>query len=141
MILLVWMIVMLLLSKRFYKGIMKKTESGILIDYYRIVGFLFLLGMNYRVLTDDASMILEIMVSVLVVVYVWVIRIWTIDQRERKVYLAGAITLCLYPYQVILNQFTIPDLWTAEVHILPLFIIGTILLRKISESGETNTNH
>lgn len=134
-VLFIWMIVMLLLSKRFYEGIMKRTESGIMIDYYRIVGFLFLLGMNRRVLIDDAPMILEIMVSFLVVVYVWVIRLWTIHQQERKIYLAGAITLCLYPYQMILNQFSIPDLWIVEVHILPLFIIGTILLRKIINRG------
>lgn len=135
-VLFIWMIVMLLLSKRFHEGIMKRTESGIMIDYYRIVGFLFLLGMNRRVLIDDAPMILEITVSVLVVVYLLVIRIWSINQRERKVYLGGAISLCLYPYQVILNQFSIPDLWAAEVHVLPLFIIGTILLRKIINRGK-----
>ena len=79
--------------------------------------------------------ILEIIVSSLVVVYFVVIRSWTINRRERKLYLAAAITLSLYPYQVILNQFTIPDILVTEVNILPLLLIGTILLRKIINRG------
>ena len=141
-VLFIWMIVMLLVSKWRFKGVIKRTESGITIDYYRIFGFFFLLVMNGRVLTNEASTaILEIIVSSLVVVYFVVIRNWTIDQRERTVYLAAAITLCLYPYQVILNQFMIPDILIAEFNILPLLIIGTILLRKIINRGKQTQIH
>ena len=108
-VLFVWMIVMLLLSKKYFKGVMQRTESGIVIsiDYYRIVGFLFLLVMNGRVLENDASeLILKIIVSCLVVVYFLVIRNWTMNHRERKIYLAAAIVLCLYPYQVHSEWFS-----------------------------------
>lgn len=133
-----WMMVMLLLSKWHFKGIFKRTESGVfLIDYYRIFGFFFLLVMNGRVLTNESSAwILEIVVSSLVVMYVLVIRYWSINQRERKVYLVAAILLVLYPYQVILNQFVIPDILEVEFNILPLLLIGTILLRKIINRGK-----
>lgn len=135
-VLFTWMMVMLLLSKRLFKGVIKRTGSGITIDYYRIFGFLFLLVMNERVQTNEASAILEMIVSSLVVGYFFVIRSWTINQRERKLYLAAAITLSLYPYQVIINQFTIPDILVVEFNVLPLLFIGTILLRKIINRGK-----
>ena len=138
-VLFVWMIMMLLLSKRYSKGVIKRTESGIGIDidYYRIFGFFFLLLMNGRVLENEASeLILKMIVSCLVVGYFLVLRNWTINHRERKIYVAAAVTLTLYPYQVILNQLEIPDILAAEIHILPLLFIGTFLLRKIINRGK-----
>jgi hypothetical protein len=139
-VLFVWMIVMLLLSKKYFKGVTQRTESGagIGIDYYRIVGFLFLLMMNGRLLENDASeFLLKIIVSCLVVVYFFVIRNWTVNGRERKIYLAAAVMLSLYPYQVLLDGLVIPDLLVVEVHLLPLFFIGPFFLRKIINRGST----
>ena len=130
---------MLLLSKRYSKGVIKRTESGIGIDidYYRIFGFFFLLLMNGRVLENEASeLILKMIVSCLVVGYFLVLRNWTINHRERKIYVAAAVTLTLYPYQVILDQLVIPDILAVEVHILPLLFIGPFLLRKIINRGK-----
>lgn len=137
-VLFVWMIIMLLLSRRYFKGVIRRTESGIVIDidYYRIFGLFFLLVMNGRIQENEAKeLILKIIVSCLVVAYFLVIRNWTINHRERNIYVAAAVMLSLYPYQVILDQLVIPDILATEVHILPLFFIGTFILRKIINRG------
>ena len=136
-VLVIWMMIMLLVSKWLFKGVIKRTKSGVILDYYRIFGFFYLLVMNGRVLANEvAEPVFEIIVSCLVVVYFIVIRSWTISQGERKLYLAAAIPLTLYPYQVILHQFRISDIWIVEFNILPLLLVGTILLRKIINRGK-----
>lgn len=134
-----WLIVMLFLSKQYSQGLIIRTESGIIsgLDYYRIFGLFFLLVMNGRVFANETKeLVLEIIVSCLVVVYFLVIRSWTINDKERKLYVAAAVTVSLYPYQVILQQLKISDLLVAEINIFPFFFIGPFLLRKIINRGK-----
>lgn len=131
-----WMAVMLVFSKWKYQGLIKKNESGIEMDYYRIFGFFFLLVMNRRVLENEIEMMaLDIIVSCFVVVYFLVIRNWTVNPKERKIYLAVAVTFGLYPYQILLENIKVPDILITEVYIIPLFFIGPFLLRKIINRG------
>ena len=137
-----WMIVMLLLSKRYFQGIVRKTETGSILDYYRIVGFFFLLVMNGRIQANQGEeWVLEILVSILVVVYFWLIRTWTIERIERKVYLAAAVTLSLYPYQVIVNQldhsryFSCRGSYSAFVFHRSFFIKENVKRRKTSTNN------
>lgn len=137
-VLFVLMAVMLLLSKRDFSGFIKRTESTIIIDFYRIFGLLYVIAMNAKVFANTTSvMSLEIFVSLLVVLYFLAIRVWTINLKERKIYAAAAITLCLYPYQVIVEQLPIPDVFVTEVYVVPVLIIVPVLCRKIFAFGKT----
>lgn len=135
-VLFVCMAGMLLLSKRYFTGIVKRTESSISLDFYRIFGLLYLIGMNLKVFSNEVSSASEeIFVSSLVVVYFLVIRLWTINKTERKIYVAAAILLVMYPYDIILKQILIPDVIITEVYVVSMFIIITLLLRKVLDYG------
>ncbi|MES1041963.1 hypothetical protein [Peribacillus simplex] len=128
---------LLLLSRRYFDGLIKKEETGITIDAYRIYGLLFLLAMNMNVLTvEPAHFILEITAALLIPTYFILMRSMTAGMLERKIHLAAAILLSLYPYWVIINQITIPVVLEEEADILPLFIVSTILLRKVYVKGK-----
>ncbi|MFF2501217.1 hypothetical protein [Peribacillus sp. NPDC058075] len=133
----VCMSVVLLLSRRYFDGLIKKEETGIAIDAYRIYGLLFLLAMNMNVLpVEPAHFILEITAALLIPTYFILMRSMTAGMIERKIHLAAAILLSLYPYWVIINQITIPVVLEEEADILPLFIVSTILLRKVYVKGK-----
>ncbi|MFE4353918.1 hypothetical protein [Peribacillus butanolivorans] len=130
--------IMVILSKRYFKGILTKSEIGLSMDFYRVYGLLFLFAMNIEVLmSGSVHFILEVFVALLIPAYFILIRSTTTDRMERKIYLAAVILLSLYPYWVIVNQFSIPAVLEVETEILPLFIVSTILLRKIFVKGKT----
>ncbi|WP_340372776.1 hypothetical protein [Peribacillus sp. FSL E2-0218] len=129
---------MVILSRKYFKSLLNKDGAGFQLDFYRIYGLLFLLAMNVDVLTGERErFILEIMAAILIPIYFILIRSMTTGIMERNVLLAAAILSSLYPYWVIINQFTIPAVLEEEADILPLFIISTILLRKIFVKGKT----
>ncbi|MGE7767438.1 hypothetical protein [Peribacillus sp. NPDC096540] len=130
--------IMVILSKKYFKGILKKGETGLSLDFYRVYGLLFLFAMNIKVLmSGSVHFILEVFVALLIPAYFILMRSTTTERMERKIYLAAAILLSLYPYWVIVNQFSVPAVLEVETEILPLFIVSTILLRKIFVKGKT----
>ena len=61
---------MLLLSRRYFDGLIKKEETGITIDAYRIYGLLFLLAMNRGSPSElKHNQLLQVFVSLLITVY------------------------------------------------------------------------
>ncbi|MBT2613971.1 MULTISPECIES: hypothetical protein [unclassified Bacillus (in: firmicutes)] len=129
--------IMVLLSRKYFKGLLDKGSSGLQLDFYRVYGLLFLLAMNMDVLTrGPAHFILEIFVALLIPAYFILMRSTTTGKVERKTQLAAAILFSLYPYWVIADQLTIPPVLVEEVNILPLFIVSTTLLRKIFVKGK-----
>ncbi|MBO0999502.1 hypothetical protein IOC57_17350 [Bacillus sp. SD075] len=129
--------IMVLLSRKFFKGLLDKGEAGLQLDFYRVYGLLFLLAMNMDVLTGgSAHFMLEIFVALLIPVHFILMRSTTTGMLERKSLLAAAILFSLYPYWVIVDQFTIPPVLEEEVNILPLFIVSTTMLRKIFVKGK-----
>ncbi|CAH0248443.1 hypothetical protein SRABI96_03114 [Peribacillus sp. Bi96] len=137
MVLFICMLVMLLLSRRYFDGLFKKEDQGITVDSYRIYGLLLLLAMNMNVLTvEPAHFILEIIAALLIPTYFILMRSMTSGMVERKIHLAAAILFSLYPYWVIINQITIPAVLEEEADILPLFIVSTILLKKVYVKGK-----
>lgn len=129
--------IMVLLSRKFFKGLLTKGGAGLQLDFYRVYGLLFLLAMNMDVLMGGpAHFLLEIIVALLIPIYFILMRSTTTGMMERKTQLAAAILFSLYPYWVITGQFTIPVVLEEEVNILPLFIVSTILLRKIFVKGK-----
>ncbi|MFJ5624914.1 SCO7613 C-terminal domain-containing membrane protein [Peribacillus loiseleuriae] len=136
MLLFVALCVVTWMSKLFFHGMVRKEESYLIIDVYRIVGFLYVVTINWRIFTNaDSYPALEIIAACLVSGYLLVIRAFTLDRLEKTIYLTAAVVLSLYPYYVIIDQFNIPNLVTTEVTILPLFIISTLLLRKVFDYG------
>ncbi|WP_057914531.1 hypothetical protein [Peribacillus muralis] len=131
-------VLMVILSRKYFKSLLNKGKAGISVDFYRIYGLLFLLAMNLDVLMGESEqVILEVMSAVLIPAYFIIIRSTTIGNIERKITLAAAILFSLYPYWVIANQFTIPAVLEKEADILPLFFVSTILLRKIFIKGKS----
>ncbi|MFJ7367492.1 hypothetical protein ACIQWQ_25840 [Peribacillus frigoritolerans] len=131
------MAIMVILSRKFFKGLLDKGGAGLQLDFYRVYGLLFLLSMNMDVLTGgQAHFILEIFAALLIPAYFILMRSTTTGKFERKTQLAAAIVFSLYPYWVIVNQLTIPPVFEDEVNILPLFIVSTTLLRKIFVKGK-----
>ncbi|MDO7486090.1 hypothetical protein Q5O89_09960 [Peribacillus frigoritolerans] len=47
------MAIMVLLSRKFFKGLLDKGGAGFQLDFYRVYGLLFLLAMNMDVLMGD----------------------------------------------------------------------------------------
>ncbi|MFJ7470951.1 hypothetical protein ACIQWI_20640 [Peribacillus frigoritolerans] len=130
-------VIMVILSRKFFKGLLDKGGAGLQLDFYRVYGLLFLLSMNMNVLTGGpAHFILEIFAAILIPAYFILMRSTTTGKFERKTQLAAAILFSLYPYWVIVNQLTIPPILEDEVNILPLFIVSTTLLRKIFVKGK-----
>ncbi|CAH0135184.1 hypothetical protein [Peribacillus simplex] len=128
---------MVLLSRKFFKGLLYKGGAGLQLDFYRVYGLLFLLAMNMDVLTEGpAHFILEIFVALLIPAYFFLMRSATTGTLERNSQMAAAILFSLYPYWVIVDQLTIPPVLEEEVNILPLFIVSTTLLRKIFVKGK-----
>ncbi|MGE6379247.1 hypothetical protein [Peribacillus muralis] len=129
---------MVILSRKYFKSMLNKDEAGFFqLDFYRIYGLLFLLAMNLAVLMEESEqVILGIFAAVLIPIYFIIIRRTTTGIMERKISLAAAILFSLYPYWVITNQFTVPKVLEEEADILPLFIVSTILLRKIFVKGK-----
>lgn len=137
LLLMALMVAMLVLSKREFSSIIKRTESKVIIDFYRIFGYLYVIAMNIQVFTSALNMvILEIFVSLLVVLYFIVIRTWTVNMKEKKVYAAAAIVLSLYPYHVIVKQLSVPEVFVTEVYVVALLVIITVLCRKIFVFGK-----
>ncbi|MFJ8071556.1 hypothetical protein ACIQZD_21820 [Peribacillus sp. NPDC096447] len=129
--------IMVLLSRKYFKGLLDKGGAGLQLDFYRVYGLLFLLAMNMDVLTGGpAPFILEIFAALLIPAYFILMRSTTTGKMERKTQLAAAILFSLYPYWVIVDQFTIAPVLEEEVNILPLFIVSTTLLRKIFVKGK-----
>ncbi|MEC0300728.1 hypothetical protein [Peribacillus frigoritolerans] len=129
--------IMVILSRKFFKGLLDKGGAGLQLDFYRVYGLLFLLAMNMDVLTrGPAHFILETFVALLIPAYFILMRSTTTGKIERKTQLAAAILFSLYPYWVIVDQLTIPPVLEEEVNILPLFIVSTTLLRKIFVKGK-----
>lgn len=130
------MAIMMILSRKFFKGLLDKGGAGLKLDFYRVYGLLFLFAMNMDVLTGGpAHFILEIFAALLIPVYFILMRSTTTGKMERKTQLAAAILFSLYPYWVIVDQLKIPPVLEEEVNILPLFIVSTTLLRKIFVKG------
>lgn len=130
------MAIMMILSRKFFKGLLDKGGAGFKLDFYRVYGLLFLFAMNMDVLTGGpAHFILEIFAALLIPVYFILMRSTTTGKMERKTQLAAAILFSLYPYWVIVDQLKIPPVLEEEVNILPLFIVSTTLLRKIFVKG------
>ncbi|MGE7604450.1 hypothetical protein ACQKL5_18545 [Peribacillus sp. NPDC097675] len=124
-------------SRKYFGGIVEKGGMLIRIDFYRMYGFLFLLAMNLDIhQSEQQSIILECFGSVLIPVYFILLRGMTAGLQERKLYGAASIVLILYPYWVIIDKLSIPDVLEVEAEILPLFIVSTILLRKIFNKGK-----
>ncbi|MED3908671.1 hypothetical protein P4597_05650 [Peribacillus simplex] len=131
------MAIMVLLSRKFFKGLLDKGGAVLQLDFYRVYGLLFLLAMNMDVLTGGpAHFILEIFVALLIPAYFILMRSITTGMLERRSQLAAAILFSLYPYWVIVDQLTIPPVLEEEVNILPLFIVSTTLMRKIFVKGK-----
>jgi hypothetical protein len=129
--------IMVLLSRKYFKGLLDKGRAGLQFDFYRVYGLLFLLAMNMDVLMrGPAHFILEIFVALLIPSYFILMRSTTTGKIERKTQLAAAILFSLYPYWVIVDQLTIPPVLEEEVNVLPLFIVSTTLLRKIFVKGK-----
>ena len=136
MLLFVALCVMTWMSKVFFHGMVRKEETYLVIDVYRIVGFLYIVTINWRIFTTvENYSVLEILAACLVSGYLLVIRAFTLDRLEKKIYLTAAVVFGLYPYYVIIDQFNIPNIVATEVTILPLFIISTLLLRKVFDDG------
>ncbi|MBA9028623.1 hypothetical protein [Peribacillus huizhouensis] len=136
LVLFVALCVMTWMSKVFFQGMIRKEETYLAIDVYRIAGFLYVIAINWRVVMYTANNpALEILSACLVSGYLLVIRAFTLDSLEKKIYLSAAVLWSLYPYYVVVDQFTIPNLIETEIMILPLFIISTLLLRKVIVSG------
>ncbi|MBX9957451.1 hypothetical protein H7T43_21485 [Peribacillus simplex] len=128
--------IMVLLSKKYFKGLLDKGGAGLQLDFYRVYGLLFLIAMNMDVLTGGPThFILEIIAALLIPAYFILMRSTTTGMLERKSQMAAAILFSLYPYWVIVDQLTIPPVFEEEVNILPLFIVSTTLLRKIFVKG------
>ncbi|MFJ7830580.1 hypothetical protein ACIQXU_10175 [Peribacillus sp. NPDC097284] len=128
---------MVLVSRRSFSGIVKKGAIILQIDFYRVYGFLFLVAMMMDIHNRESkSIILDIFVSLLLPVYFILMRAMTVRVKEREIYLAASIVLSLYPYWVIIDKIPFPDVLEVEAQILPLFIISTILLRKIFNRGK-----
>ncbi|MFJ7310197.1 hypothetical protein [Peribacillus frigoritolerans] len=131
------MAIMVILSRKFFKGLLDKGGAVLQLDFYRVYGLLFLLAMNMDVLTHGpAHFILEIFAALLIPAYFILMRSTTAGKIERKTQLAAAILFSLYPYWVIVDQLTIPPVLEEEVNILPLFSVSTTLLRKIFVKGK-----
>ncbi|MFJ7746314.1 hypothetical protein [Peribacillus sp. NPDC097295] len=129
--------VLVWVSRKYFSGIVEKGVMITRIDFYRIYGFLFLLAMNLDIhQSEQQSIILECFGSVLIPVYFILLRGMTYGLQERKLYGAASIALSLYPYWVIIDKLSIPDVLEVEAEILPLFIISTILLRKVFNKGK-----
>ncbi|MBR8645218.1 hypothetical protein KEH51_16515 [[Brevibacterium] frigoritolerans] len=45
--------IMVILSRKFFKGLLDKGGAGLQLDFYRVYGLLFLIAMNMDVLTGD----------------------------------------------------------------------------------------
>ena len=64
---------------------------------------------NWRIFTNVESYpALEIIAACLVSGYLLVIRAFTFDRLEKRIYLTVAVVFSLYPYYVIIDQFNIP---------------------------------
>ncbi|MDO7486089.1 hypothetical protein Q5O89_09955 [Peribacillus frigoritolerans] len=75
---------MLLLSRRYFDGLIKKEDTGITIDAYRIYGLLFLLAMNRGIpVTETSSQLLQVFVSLLITVYFILIGSFTKDVKKK----------------------------------------------------------
>ncbi|WP_411739505.1 hypothetical protein [Peribacillus sp. S4] len=94
---------MLLLSWRYFDGLIKKEETGITFDAYRIYGLLFLLAMNRGILaTETSSQLLQVFVSLLITVYFILIGSFSKDVKEKGIYVWLTGVLSLYPYWIII---------------------------------------
>jgi len=125
------------LSSRWIKGLVVKKGEEILVDFYRIFGFLYLIQLNYQLINSESNhVVLEIIAACILPLYFLVIRKLTIKKAERQGYLTAALILSLFPYQKILELFTIPEVFQTEVWIVPLLIISSLLLRKLYNRGE-----
>lgn len=126
------------LSSRWVKGLVVQKGGETLVDFYRIFGLIYLIQLNYQLINIESTNAgLDIGAACLIPLYFLVIRTFTSRQAERQGYLSAALILSLFPYQKILEQFTIPEVIQAEVWILPLLIISSLLLRKLYNMGET----
>lgn len=123
------------LSSRWIKGLVVQRGEETLIDFYRIFGLIYLIQVNYQLINSESAG-LGIGAACLIPLYFLVIRRFTSKQAERKGYLSAALILSLFPYQKILEQVTIPEVIQAEVWILPLLVISSLLLRKLYNMGD-----
>ena len=76
---------MVLLSRKFFKGMLNKGGAGLQLDFYRVYGLLFLLAMNMDVLTGGPQFILEIIVALLIPAYFILMRSTTTGTLERNI--------------------------------------------------------
>ena len=135
--LLVFVSVMLLLSWRYFDRLAVTEENKVSIDYYRITGFLFLMQFLFLVDGTEVQAAAKVSGAALLPVYAAVLRYLTNERKERNIYGAAAVALCLYPYSVLMDHIDVPAVWQAEAAVLPLLVIATILLRVFTDGGRT----
>ncbi|MDO7486088.1 hypothetical protein Q5O89_09950 [Peribacillus frigoritolerans] len=83
-VLLVCMAVMVLASRRHFKGLVNQEATERVIDHYRIFGLLYLCTLNLEVfLSDTGSAILGIFVSLLLPSYFILMGKFTIYKKEK----------------------------------------------------------
>lgn len=95
---------MLLLSRLYSNGSLKKNGSGIIsFDPFRIYGLFFLIDMNAVVFNDTNHQLLQVFVSLLLTAYFIFLRSLTAEKLERKIYSNIAALVSLYPFLIIVG--------------------------------------
>ena len=95
---------MLLLSRLYSRGLLKKNGSGIIsFDPFRIYGLFFLIDMNVEVFNDTKYQLLQVFVSLLLTAYFIFLRSLTAEKLERKIYSNIAALVSLYPFLIIVG--------------------------------------
>ena len=129
--------VMVGLSRLLFKGIIKQGMNGPVVDFYRIFGFLYLLRLNADTrMTGEGEASIEIAGALLIPVYFALMHKFTLKGRERTFYLAVVALTTLYPYWETISHLEIPMVFKTEAYVMPLFIVSSLLWRKIYNRGK-----
>jgi hypothetical protein len=126
--------IMLILSKQFFIGLWS-NEGALTIDWFRITAFIMVLALNGNVFSlnpkDKPMMLVEVIVALSLPLYFFAISVITTAKIEKRIYLVSMTILSLHPYLVFMDYINVPAFLVTEVVVIPMFIIGTLILRRI----------
>ncbi|MFX3672938.1 MAG: hypothetical protein ACE3JQ_00625 [Paenisporosarcina sp.] len=126
--------IMLILSKQFFKGLWS-NEGALTIDWFRITAFIMVLLLNGNVFSMNPMyrpmMLVEVIVALSLPLYFFAVWVMTTAKIEKRIYLVCMTVLSLHPYLVFMDYINVPAFLTTEVVVIPMFIIGTLIIRRI----------
>lgn len=126
--------IMLILSKQLFVGLWSE-EGALTIDWFRITAFIMLLLLNVKVFSMismyKSMMLVEVIVALSLPVYFFALWVMTTAKIEKRIYLVFMALLSLHPYLVFMEYINVPAFLYTEVVVIPMFIISTLILRRI----------